>query len=185
MIGSSEDDQIEETNFVAVLQKQITFLFVKMGASLSAKESVKLLFLDVDGVLNSMDSCRQNTEIQDEKLKLLKTIIDSTNAEIVISSSWRLNETELKQLEYSLNKYNMEHIGCTPKIFFRTDEIKAFMNNYLKANKNIKITNWIAIDDMDLNKYNPKMMDGHFVKTSLLSGLTQFDVEKAIKLLNT
>ena len=155
-----------------------------MGSS-NSKTNVKLVFLDVDGVLNSMDSCRAGTEIQDDKLKLLKKIIDCTGAEIVISSSWRLVDHELKQLSDALKTYNMEYIGITPKLFYRTDEIASFMKNYRKNNKDIYISHWIAIDDMKLSTWNAKMMKNHFVHTSLLRGLTEFDVEKAIKLLNT
>ena len=109
--------------------------------------------MDVDGVLNTMESCRQNTEIQDAKLKLLKAIIDATNAKIVISSSWRLVDHELSELRAALNRYNLEYIGITPKKFIRTDEIKAFMDTYCKQN-DVKITHWIAIDDMDLIELN-------------------------------
>ena len=78
----------------------------------------------------------------------------------------------------------MEYIGCTPKLFYRTDEIASFIKDYRKNNKNINISNWIAIDDINLSKWNPKMMKNHFVHTSLLKGLTEFHVEKAIHLLN-
>eukprot|EP01084_Bolivina_argentea_P173988 301382_1 len=151
--------------------------------SISSKSHVKLLFLDVDGVLNSMDSCRQNTEIQDNKLLLLKKIIDATDAKIVVSSSWRLIDTELKQLSDALNRFGMDYIGCTPKLFYRTDEIKSFLLSYSKKN-NITVTNWIAIDDTNLIKWNTKLMKRHFVKTSLMHGLTKFDAENAIQLLN-
>lgn len=152
--------------------------------SLGSKTNVKLVFLDVDGVLNNMDSCRSGTEIQDDKLKLLKKIINCTGAEIVISSSWRLVDHELKQLSQALKKYDMEYIGCTPKLFYRTDEIASFMKDYRKNNKDLNISHWIAIDDINLSKWNAKLMKDHFVHTSLLKGLTQFDVEKAIQLLN-
>ena len=155
-----------------------------MGSS-NSKTNVKLVFLDVDGVLNSLGSCRGGIEIQEDKLKLLKKIIDCIGAEIVISSSWRLVNHELKQLSDALKKYNMRYIGVTPKLFYRTDEIASFIKSYRKINKNIYISHWIAIDDINLSKWNAKMMKNHFVHTSLLRGLTEFHVEKAIKLLNT
>ena len=55
----------------------------------------KIIFLDIDGVLNSMDyfeqtkDCKGYTEINPEKVKLLKEIVDRTGAEIVLSSTWR------------------------------------------------------------------------------------------------
>lgn len=55
----------------------------------------KYIFLDIDGVLNSMDWFKENretsdyTEIDPEKVKLLKEIVDKTGAEIILSSTWR------------------------------------------------------------------------------------------------
>lgn len=80
-----------------------------MGDSFS-KSKEKLLFLDVDGVLNSMDNGDGDT-IEDSKVLLLKTIIDKTGAKIVISSSWRLIDRDLKELTTVLHKYNMDYIG--------------------------------------------------------------------------
>ena len=63
---------------------------------------MKVIFLDVDGVLNSEDDlliyraknnitgCILYEEVEDRPLKLLKEIIDKTNAKIVVSSSWRI-----------------------------------------------------------------------------------------------
>lgn len=51
----------------------------------------KIIFLDIDGVLNSIDyfaqtkGCKGYTEINPEKVKLLKEIVDRTGAQIVLS----------------------------------------------------------------------------------------------------
>lgn len=56
------------------------------------KLGIKIIFLDVDGVLN----CRTTEDvfcgsvgIEDEKVSLLKQIVDSTKAVIVLVSSWK------------------------------------------------------------------------------------------------
>ena len=55
----------------------------------------KIIFLDIDGVLNSIDyfehtkHCKGYSEINPKKVKLLKEIVDRTGAEIVLSSTWR------------------------------------------------------------------------------------------------
>lgn len=66
----------------------------------------KVLFLDIDGVLNSNfwnDS--HQTEISDgtlidaEKIKLLALLVKETNAEIILHSGWRFwFDAELKPL---------------------------------------------------------------------------------------
>lgn len=55
----------------------------------------KLLFLDIDGVLNyssyfKTDKFKENKKLYDlKKLDLLKEIVDKTNCTIIMSSSWR------------------------------------------------------------------------------------------------
>ena len=59
---------------------------------------MKVIFLDVDGVLNSNYSHSISTnekgwmwdEISDFHLEKLKRIVDETDAKIVLSSSWRV-----------------------------------------------------------------------------------------------
>lgn len=54
---------------------------------------MKIVFLDVDGVLNSVRYDRQRGadegNIDRSRLPLLKRLIDKTQAQIVLSSSWR------------------------------------------------------------------------------------------------
>ena len=82
---------------------------------------MKVIFLDVDGVLNSDEYIdrAQKQEIQGierhidvEKIKLLKKAIDETGAKVVLSSSWRFtkNEQYLKKL---LEKYGIYLVGST------------------------------------------------------------------------
>lgn len=55
---------------------------------------MKMLFLDIDGVLNSRAyDCRRNwnehTNIDETRLPLVKEIVEKTGAEIVLTSTWR------------------------------------------------------------------------------------------------
>lgn len=55
---------------------------------------MKVIFLDVDGVLNSRDwlvnnRVRTENSVNQEKVKLLMEIVQKTNAEVVLSSTWR------------------------------------------------------------------------------------------------
>ena len=62
-------------------------------------ENLKILFLDIDGVLNSAryDALRlpDQGNIDETRLPLLQRIIGETQAKIVLSSSWR---TELNMV---------------------------------------------------------------------------------------
>ena len=55
---------------------------------------MKIIFLDIDGVLNSRAYDRkrnwnEQTDIDETRLPLIKEIVDATNAKIVLSSTWR------------------------------------------------------------------------------------------------
>jgi len=54
---------------------------------------LKIIFLDIDGVLNSLKYDRNRTvkqgNIDETRLPLLKKLVDETGALIVLSSSWR------------------------------------------------------------------------------------------------
>ena len=62
---------------------------------------MKILFLDIDGVLNAREYDRkrnwnEQTDIDETRLPLVKEIIDKTGAKIVLISTWRshLNRDE-------------------------------------------------------------------------------------------
>jgi len=55
---------------------------------LGLEQVMKLLFLDVDGVLN--DGYRGYPFLVEPCLRLLKHIIEETKAQVVLSSNWRL-----------------------------------------------------------------------------------------------
>ena len=146
------------------------------------KESISIVFLDEDGVLNSQDT---NGQIDADKLVLLKAIIDKTEAKIVISSSWRISK--LQTLSNALNKYGMEHFDCTPHLIRyrkpeqnRVLEIESYLKN---IKKEYKIRTWISIDDYNLIKFNRKLFQNHLVNTSVFHGIRNKDVTQAIQLL--
>jgi histidinol phosphatase-like enzyme len=53
---------------------------------------MKVIFLDIDGVLNSEEFLKKNKNeaIDRNNVSILKKIIDKTGAFIVMSSAWRL-----------------------------------------------------------------------------------------------
>ena len=97
---------------------------------------MKVIFLDVDGVLNSdeyFDKVRNlkikgiENQIDVEKIKLLKKAVDETGAKVVLSSSWRftLNEQPLRDL---LSRYGIGVYSRTPYIDWeRGLEIKKWL----------------------------------------------------------
>lgn len=158
----------------------------------------KIVFLDIDGVLNSMDyfgrtkDCKGYTEINPEKVKLLKEIVDRTGAEIVLSSTWRdlgkrKNEPEHPMYTYltdTLKEYGMEIIDHTPYIGQdRPKEIRAWLGN--QHDKDIQFVS--LDDDFQEQKYDEVGIGDFLVRTSFYEkdgGLRQEHVEKAVRILN-
>lgn len=158
----------------------------------------KIIFLDIDGVLNSMDyfeqtkDCKGHTEINPEKVKLLKEIVDRTGSEIVLSSTWRdlgkrKNEPEHPMYTYltdTLKECGMEIVGHTPYIGQdRPKEIKAWLDN--QQNKDIRFVS--LDDDFPKHKYDEVGIGDFLVRTCFYEkdgGLRKEHVEKAVEILN-
>lgn len=158
----------------------------------------KIIFLDIDGVLNSMDyfgqtkDCKGYTEINPEKVKLLKEIVDRTGAEIVLSSTWRdlgkrKNEPEHPMYTYltdTLKEYSMEIVDHTPYIGQdRPKEIKAWLDN--QQDKDISFVS--LDDDSPKHEYDEVGIGDCLVRTSFYEkdgGLRKEHVEKALEILN-
>ena len=93
-----------------------------------------IIFLDVDGVLNSDDyyASLNGThgyykDIDIEKVKLLRQICDATGAKIVISSSWRGSDTYTPRIYWILRNILAENgidvIGDTPFVKTELDDV--------------------------------------------------------------
>lgn len=161
---------------------------------------MKLIFLDVDGVLNSEEYIvkehdRLGHEIYvktylqqggipfDPKcLKFLKYIIDKTNALICVSSTWRLSKDQRERLNMALGNYANRIIGYTPYLGVekgRGLEIEQVLNNL----KEIKcpLENYIILDD-DKDMTEEQME--HLILTNYKTGLTMEDAIKSVEKLN-
>lgn len=157
--------------------------------------NIKAIFLDVDqlheGVLNYYEAtarCGIYIGIEDEKVALLKKIVEATGAKIVLSSTWRLGidnkghrlEEHIPYLKEKLGKYGLEIYDKTPVCSnHRGREIDSWLKNHPEVEQ------WVVLDDewfIDFNQYD---IAPHLVQTYFYgSGLTEDDVEKAIKILN-
>lgn len=103
---------------------------------------MKVIVLDVDGELTySGYSNRETHNIDIEKVKLLKQIVDNTGAKILLSSSWKQGYN--KETSYKTNFYKvLENMlaKCDLYIYDITDDIP----------ENIQNTNRKTMDFSDL-----------------------------------
>ena len=152
------------------------------------RHRIKILFLDVDGVLNGENYGYGG--VDDSLLFLLKTIIDETNCKIVLSTTWRLNQSARATLLHFMKAradINVEDIiiGDTPSIKGkkRAFEIESFLNSE-EFISHYQCTRWCAIDDLALNQHNPIFMKNHFVRTNYRTGITSSDAFHVVQILN-
>jgi hypothetical protein len=161
---------------------------------------LKVIFLDVDGVLNSIPGKSfYKNELNDHqyyiektKVKLLSKIVKKTGAAIVLHSGWRfffddeLNPVceESRNLIDILKKYGLEIYDKTPDL--TTDEIRESKKFSLVKAQEILLwlqrhkglESFIVLDDLDLhNEIIAKMQ----VRTEPYTGLSKKDVGLAIK----
>ena len=160
----------------------------------------KIIFLDIDGVLNvycqdrDEYGCTFHKHFEDN----LKLIIEQTNAKIVISSTWRMSGLEIMQEMWKSRGLAGEIIDITPTevdvveqgtcefydLVCRGHEIQQWIDTH-----NI-LTYCIIDDDSDMLE----SQKDNFVKTSgnmshpdcidIGYGLTRICAEKAINILN-
>lgn len=147
------------------------------------KEKI-FIFLDIDGVLNSLESliCYNEIDISFINIKRLNYLIENLlikyQVEIIISSSWRVVHSITEIIEFfTINGFNYPTFitNITPILNtpnrIRGDEIQEYINLY-------DVKSYIIIDDnsdMLLSQMN------NFIQTNFLEGLTFKD---CIKILN-
>lgn len=118
---------------------------------------MKILFLDIDGVLNSRryDQTRdwtKQTDIDESRLPLLKEIVTATGARIVLSSTWRVHwngdkslcDEDGKYIDETFAKYGLQIFGKTPDLGIRADR-KDEINAYLAQTEGVE--KFAVLDD--------------------------------------
>lgn len=122
---------------------------------------MKVIFLDIDGVLNSndyVDYASDNNiqgilkEIDPKKIVMLKFAIDITNAQIVVSSSWR-NISKFEYLKELFLKYDIKLDEKTPLI----DNNRGLeIRKYLKEHTNIE--QYLILDDEIFDSFDRELI---------------------------
>lgn len=156
---------------------------------------MKLIFLDIDGVLNSEkfsiwihehpEFCENGGHfwIDPEKVEMIINLCKETGAKIVISSSWRGWSLKATLEDFStyrdLSKLNPYIVGVTPrfninsKFMSRGNEIQDYLNSHSVAKY------CIIDDDTDMLEEQQE----NFVRTDCQVGLTIEDCQKVINIL--
>jgi len=187
----------------------LTIFFIKINITVNSlthfckKQFMKIIFLDIDGTISTVKTHFRYFE--KDCLDRLKTIIDATNAKIVISSSWRLGNSleELKRLFLKQGDISKKLknpipfdpsmiIGVTP-IYNTQDEqkIRTKLNNNSLYGRGLEICGWLQSNLANIESYAvidddiadiPPHLHRH-IKTHSHYGLNDDDITKTIKIL--
>ena len=170
-------------------------------AVLWKREDMDVIFLDIDGVLNSnlwneshQKEIEEGTLIDRNLVSLLGILVKTTNTKIILSSGWRfwfnkkMNplRTEAERLVEFFSLENIFIYDFTPDL--TTEEIRKTKRfSLVKAQEILKwielheeVNKWIVIDDLDLRN---NIVFEHLIRTNPEIGLTKQDVELAIKMI--
>lgn len=151
---------------------------------------MKIIFLDIDGVLNSNDSedlFHGFVGLDYSGIKLLKEIVNATGVEIVLVSTWKLGWHKDKSRNSMLANYldtRLAEEGLT--IIDKTDGTMNLRGHgILDWLSEHPTDSWIVLDDEIFEDYEECGILPHLVKTSFYDGgLKDKHVEMAINLLN-
>ena len=148
----------------------------------------KVIFLDVDGVLNSAKFDRwlqerhmkyyYGYELLDQNALLnLQDIVFVTGADIVLSSSWRLSRSCSERLRQQLLPYGLQFIDKTVCLRQedRGEEIKEWLSRHPE------VDHFVILDDDD--EFKDDLLKNNFVKTTFEEGLLEQHAAKAIEIL--
>jgi len=159
---------------------------------------MKVIFLDIDGVLNCRtsksychdDKCGLITGIDSDKVKRLARIVEATDAKIILSSDWKVGwEKRYITRKPSHAKYLDNHLYKKGKLiisdktpnthggYWRGEEILTYLRSHPD------ITDYVILDDTFFEDFSIKEIEEHLVLTNHKLGLTDIDVERAIRIL--
>jgi len=139
----------------------------------------KVIFLDVDGVLNTTHNFAK--QILPEKIEYIIDILDKTDASIVLSTTWRDPPPRRRFLLQYLEKHGIlltKIIGQTSDLGFfrRSEEIEQWITDHNT------ITRFIVLDDFDY-EWTPFILP-RVIKTDDTIGVTEENTKMVINLLN-
>lgn len=166
---------------------------------------MKVLFLDIDGVLNGIGTKEKCIEVQDGEtretgftgisprlVKILNRVIKETGAKVVLSTSWRIF-WGVPGTKFNLEKagFEGEIIGATPDMAGmhiggwstetakRGHEIQAWLDKWAAEHPEDTVEKFAIVDDSSDMVHLTK----RFVQTSFKHGIRPKNADRLIEML--
>lgn len=141
---------------------------------------MKVLFLDIDGVLNHDHTVERTPQnylgLDAELVKRYLSWLEGKDISVVLSSAWR----NFKELRDHLNDNGIFFIAQTPRAFSmerRADEIQDWLDEIAEP-----VTTFAILDDNDF--FSPTPLAEYFVQTYHKVGVTDENLKKVDEILN-
>lgn len=149
---------------------------------------MKIVFLDIDGVLVNRNSLVQQSGMRArgdrDCVAALNRIIESTNASIVVSSTWRFGGLQnIREILYSWG-VKARIIDITPDLTRKQEGLyhavtRGFEIYRWLCDHSLEVEQWVILDD----EQDDDMAPWVHVRTVFETGLTQADADRAIGIL--
>lgn len=160
---------------------------IENQSSTGSLTNQRILFLDIDGVLNSEEyykNCNNSSEnfsrFDFSSVSLIKSLIEEFSLKIVISSTWRYGAVDRLMHELKKNKLldYLYHDWFTPVIHpaHRGTEIKLWLDLHPE------VADYVIIDDDDNMLEEQK---NNFVRTSLHLGMNNEHYNRVRAIIST
>lgn len=155
---------------------------------------MKIVFLDIDGVLNcegSRSRCAGYRGIDDKKVENLAKIVKATGAEIVLISTWKEDWRKTDKARQGMMANYLDK-KLTKQGLAAWDKTRDFVGErYLSRGEGIleylargSVQSYVILDDFQFD-YDSCGLTENYVKTDNYNGgLTEELAEKAIGILN-
>ena len=140
--------------------------------------SHKVIFLDIDGVLNTTNDIELiGNAFEINKLKNIIKLSNDVNASIIIISDRRLFLEEREMIDDAFMQFNkqIDYLSLKRTHKKRSDEIIYYINNNV-------VDNYVILDDCDCG-YSNSILESHFINTHI-NGFTYDKYDLAKEVLN-
>lgn len=159
---------------------------------------MKIIFLDVDGVLNTRntkDRCGVVIGIEDEKVRRLAKIVSRTGASVMLTSTWKYGwsadprkiDRDGDYLNRKLAKYGLKIMDKVDMgVSVRGYEILQWLDWQIRMKKQ-PVESYVVLDDERFDYDLYPEFSGRIVKTDFDAkdgGLQDSHVEEAVRILN-
>lgn len=142
---------------------------------------MKVIFLDVDGVLN-MHTSGGMYALNKKRLRLIQKLVQETGAFIVLSSTWRKFTKALKKISRVLSYRGIKILDITPDFGNFPDKERRYRGHEIQywLDHHPEVEQYVILDD------DGDMLDSqlrNFVQTDGMIGLTETLVYRAAYIL--